>query len=128
MVLAYIAEDNGCTIKRLWQEGGSARLESSKPGLRADAAFTPEDVIQGKVVGSSGGISARLAAALIPRADTDPLACIPLPTAPQQLRDVVMGDGGGAVAVGAGRAFLVRGPGVRTAPQWPTSQSPGRAG
>jgi SOS-response transcriptional repressor LexA len=50
MVLAYIAEDNGCTIKRLWQEGGSARLESSKPGL-GPMPLAPDDVIQGKVVG-----------------------------------------------------------------------------
>ena len=101
MVLAYIAEDNGCTIKRLWQEGGSARLESSKPGL-GPMLLTPEDVIQGKVVGvvrwhiSKAGRRTDLSAS-----DTDPLACVPLPTAPQQLRDVVMGDGGGAVAVGA---------------------------
>jgi SOS-response transcriptional repressor LexA len=50
MVLAYIAEDSGCTIKRLWQEGGSARLESSKPGLEP-RLLGPGDVIQGKVVG-----------------------------------------------------------------------------
>jgi SOS-response transcriptional repressor LexA len=52
MVLAFIAEYNGCAIKRFWKEHDVVRLESSNPDHKPEV-FTSDDevTIHGKVIG-----------------------------------------------------------------------------
>jgi SOS-response transcriptional repressor LexA len=52
MVVAFIVDEGGAAVKRIWREGKSIRLESSNP-LHEPKTFTKEDeaIIQGKVIG-----------------------------------------------------------------------------
>jgi SOS-response transcriptional repressor LexA len=52
MVVAFIVADGGATVKRIWHEGKSLRLESSSPGYEPRRFARDEDIIvHGKVTG-----------------------------------------------------------------------------
>ena len=52
MVVAFIVADNGATVKRIWHEGKSLRLESSNPDYTPIDFTRDEDIIiHGKVTG-----------------------------------------------------------------------------
>jgi SOS-response transcriptional repressor LexA len=51
MVVVFIKSDDSATVKRIWDEGDSIRLQSSNPAYRSRTYPKSEVIIQGKVIG-----------------------------------------------------------------------------